>query len=112
MRGGGDSWGNGWPCAEKLSMDTPCRDAPGEETRGQVTDEGRWPTDVEVGIAWYFLFPKQPDVQTSLSIEIHAWPILGIRRAVAYMTVTAGQCFEEGSSFLCKGMLTAAASSV
>jgi hypothetical protein len=112
MYGGDDSWGNGWTCAEKLSMDTRCGDAPGDKTRGQVIDEGRWPADKEVGIAWYFLFPKHPNVQTSIGIKIYAWPILGIGRAVAYMTVTAGQCFEEGSSFLREGMLAAAAGCV
>jgi hypothetical protein len=112
MRGGGDSRGNGWTCAEKLSMDTPCGDAPGDKTRGQVIDEGRWPADEVVGTAWYFLFPKHPNVKTSISIEIYASPILGIGRAVAYVTVTVGQCFEEGSGFLRKRMLTAAAGSV
>jgi hypothetical protein len=58
VRRGGDSWSNRWTCAEKLSVETACSDAPGDKTRGQVTGEGRWPTDEEVGMAWYFLFPQ------------------------------------------------------
>jgi len=93
-------------------VDTVCSDAPGDKTRGQVTDEGRWPADEEVGIAGYFQFPKHPNVQTSISIKIYAWPILGIGRAVAYVTVSMSHGSEESSGFLCKGMLAAAAGSV
>jgi hypothetical protein len=93
-------------------MDTVCSDAPGDKTRGQVTDKDRWPADEEVSIAWYFQFTKHPTVQTSIGIEIYAWPILGIGRAIAYVTMTVGHGFEERSRFLCKGMLAAAAGSV
>jgi hypothetical protein len=53
-RRGGDAWGNGWTWAEQLGMDTACSDSPGDEARGQITYEGRWPADEEGGIAWYF----------------------------------------------------------
>jgi hypothetical protein len=112
LRGGGDAWSDGWTRAEKLSVDTTFSDAPVDKTGGQISYEGRWPADEEVGIARYFLFPQHPNVQPSRSIEIYACPILGIGRAIAYVAVSVRQGFEEGSGFLCKGMLTAAAGSV
>ena len=71
-------------------MDTARSDAPGCKAGGQVTHEGGWPTDEEIGVARYFEFPQHPNVQTSRSVEIYTWPILGAGRAVAYVTVAAG----------------------
>ena len=112
LRGGGDAWSTGWTGTEQLRMDLAFSDAPGGKARGQVTDEGRWPADVKVGIARHTQFLEHPHVQASTSVEIHTWPILGIGRAVAYVTVAVGQGFEEGAGFLGKRMLASAAGSV
>src|SRR5208337_2044340 len=89
-------------------MDLAFSDAPGGKARGQVTDEGRRPADVKVGIVRHTQLLEHPHIQVSTSVEIHTWLILGIGRAVAYVAVAAGQGFEECADFLGKRVITAA----
>jgi hypothetical protein len=112
VRRGSDAWGNGGTGSEKLSMDPAFSNTPGGKARGQVSYEGRWPADEEVSLERHFKFPEGLNVQTPRSVEIDTWPIVAIGRAVAYVTVAAGQGFKEGAGFLGKRMLTPAAGSV
>ena len=112
VRGGGNAWSTGWTGTEQLSMDLAFSDAPCGKARGQVTDEGRWSADVEAGIPRRTQLLKHSYIQASTSVEIHTWPVLGIGRAVADVTVAVSQGFEECAGFLGKRMLTAAASPV
>ena len=110
--GRGDSWRIGWTGAEQLRMDLAFSDAPGGKACGNVIHKGRWPADVKARIARRAQFLEHPHIQASMSVEIHTRAILGIGRAVAYVTVAVGQGFEECADFLGKRMLTAAASPV
>ena len=76
-------------------MDLAFSDAPGGKACGQVIYKGRWPADVKVCVARRAQLLERGHVQASTGVEIHAWPILGIGRAVAYVTVAVGQGFEE-----------------
>src|SRR5271167_2691123 len=106
-----DSRGNRWPRPEQLGMDTASSDAPGRQAGGQITHEGGWPTDEEIGIPGYFQFPQHPNIQAPSSVEIHTWPILGAGRAVAYVTAAPGHRLEKASNFLGERMFPAIAGS-
>ena len=82
------------------------------EADGQIAHEGGRSAHVEVGIARHVQLAKHTHVQASGSVEIQAWAILGIGRAVANVAVAVGQGFEEGTRLLGKSMLAAIAGSM
>jgi len=91
----------------KSRCECTCGDAPGCEAGGQIAHEGGRSTDVEIAIARHAQLLEHSHVQASGSVEIHAWPILGIGRALANVAVAMRQSFEDGARLSGKSMLAA-----
>src|SRR6516225_1992462 len=105
-RGDGRTW------AENLGVNASCSDAPGRKAGSQIIHEGGRSADVEIAVARHAQFLQNAHVHASGSVEIYANSILGSGRAVANVTVTTSQSFEQGLRLLGKCMLAAVAGSM
>src|SRR6516165_3163992 len=111
-RRGCEARGDGRTWAENLGVNATCSDAPGRKTGAQIVHEGGRSADVDIAVAPHAQFLENACVQASGSVEIYAKSILRTGRAIANVTVTTGQSFEQSLRLLGKCMLAAVAGSM
>src|SRR5689334_11778206 len=86
---------HGGTSAEQFSADVILPHAERAKSRGDIRHEDRRSADVVVAVRRQTEALEQAPIQASLRVEAGIEPILGIRRAVADVTVSVNKAFEQ-----------------
>jgi len=97
---------------EHFGVNTFARRPPGRKAGRPIRHKGRRAAQVEIGIARHAQFGENGSAETAGRVEIDARPVAETGRAVADVTVSAGQQIERGPRLFGKDVLPTVAGTV